>query len=350
MIISKGEEIMKQGNIDYPIDIVLPWVDSTDPEWIKSRNQYASLENVPSVIDNSESRFREWDTLKYLFRGIDMYLPWVRMVHFVTWGHLPEWMNPNAERLHIVNHKDYIPEEYLPTFSSHTLELNMHRIPELADHFIYFNDDILVLNEMKKEQFFRDGLPRDYAILSPLISGHRYSVTDTALTDIEIINDHFKKNTLIKENFMKWFNPVYGIYNFKSLLMMPWGKFSSLYGRHLCNSFLKQTFEEVWECEREVLNSTCLHRFRTRRDVNQWLMRDWQLAEGNFVPVSPKRGLYFYLKNDNSELFHALRNRKADIICVNDNDAEPIGDIANCRKELNSIMSELFPRASSFEK
>ena len=341
---------MKKKDTNYPIDIVLPWVDSTDPEWIRSRNENAAKENVPSVIDNSDSRFREWDTVRFLFRSIDKYLPWVRTVHFVTCGHLPHWLNENADRLHIVNHKDYIPDKYLPTFSSHTIELNMHRIEGLAEHFIYFNDDILILDNMKKEDFFRNGLPRDYAVLSPLISGHRFSVTDTALTDIEIINDHFKKNKVIKKNFLKWFNPVYGVYNIESLLMMPWNKISHLYGRHLCNSFLKQTFKDVWNCEYEILDTTCSHRFRTRRDVNQWLMREWQLAEGKFDPVSPRRGLYFYLKNDNSELFKALKNRSAKIICVNDNDAESIKDIKKCKTELISIMTELYPDKCSFEK
>lgn len=341
---------MRNSKTDYPIDIVLPWVDSTDPAWIQNRNEYAAMENVPSVIDNGDARFREWDTLRFLFRSIDQYLPWVRTVHFITCGHLPSWLNPDAKRLHIVNHKDYIPEEYLPTFSSHTIELNMHRIKGLSEHFIYFNDDILILDKMNREEFFRHGLPRDYAIMCPLISGHRFSVTDTALTDIEIINDHFSKNKVIRNNPAKWFNPIYGAYNFESLLMMPWNKYSHLYGRHLCNSFLRKTFQEVWDCEYEILNTTSLHKFRTRRDVNQWLMREWQLVNGDFDPVSPKRGLYFYLKNDNSKLFHALRMRSAKIICVNDNDAELIENIEKCRKELLDVMKELYPEKSAFEK
>jgi len=55
----------------------------------------------------------------------------------------------------IVNHKDFIPEEYLPIFNSNAIELNMHKIKELSENFVYFNDDMFVLKEMKKEAFLK---------------------------------------------------------------------------------------------------------------------------------------------------------------------------------------------------
>ena len=128
-----------------PIDIVIPWVDSNDLQWRRNKNYYADLEGRKELIDESDVRYRDWDIVRYLFRGIDMYMPWVRTVHFVTVGHLPTWMNTEAERLHVVRHDEYIPKEYLPTFSANPIELNIHRIPGLADQFIYFNDDIIVL-------------------------------------------------------------------------------------------------------------------------------------------------------------------------------------------------------------
>ena len=108
-----------------PIDFVIIWVDGSDPEWRAVKNQY-----VPKAIgeDDQEVRYRDWDNLQYWFRGVEKYTPWVNKIHFVTWGHLPKWLNVNHPKLHIVNHKDYIPEEYLPTFNSHTIEMNLHRI------------------------------------------------------------------------------------------------------------------------------------------------------------------------------------------------------------------------------
>ena len=295
---------------NYPIDFVIPWVDGSDPEWKKERDYYASLEGIKSVIDDSETRYRDWDTLKYLLRSIEKNTPWVHKVHLITCGHLPKWLNVNAEKLNIVNHKEYIPEDYLPTFSSHTIELNMHRIKGLSRRFVYFNDDLLILSKMARTDFFKNGLPRDYAILNVISSSHRGSVMDTALSDIEIINDHFDKNKTIKKNLTKWINPIYGKNLFRTFLLMPWPIFTNIHVAHICNPYLKKTFEKVWEEEYEVLDSTCRHKFRTRRDVNQWLMREWQLCEGDFIPAPSDTGRLFSIKNDNSDIKKAIEKRK----------------------------------------
>lgn len=338
---------MKSGKQKY--DIVIPWVDGGDPEWLKEKNHYACLEGKATTTDNSETRFRDWDTIRYFFRSIEKNMPWVNKVHFITWGHLPEWMNPECKKLNIVNHRDYIPEKYLPTFSSHTIELNIHRIKGLSQQFIYFNDDIVVLQKTKEEDFFRNGLPCDFGILTPLLSSHRFSVQDTGLTDIEIINDHFKKKDVIGRNPFKWFNLCYGAHVFKTMTMMPYPIFSNFYGRHVCNSFDKRTFEEVWEKEAVILDSTSMHKFRTRRDVNQWLIRDWQLASGKFAPISPERGRYYALKNDNSKIIRDIVNRRCKVICINDNGVEEIVDFEKSKREIIQALDTVFPDKSSFE-
>ena len=120
------------------IDIVIPWVDPSDPKWQMDRDKYSP--RVTNEEDDREIRYRDWENLQFLFRGIEKYAPWVNKVHFITYGHLPKWLNVNAPKLNIVKHEDYIPKEYLPLFSSHGIELNMHRIEGLSEKFIYFND------------------------------------------------------------------------------------------------------------------------------------------------------------------------------------------------------------------
>ena len=97
------------------IDIVILWVDGSDPTWLEEKRKYAP----PSAKDsNSVNRYRDWGLLPYWFRCIEKHAPWARKVHFVTWGHVPAFLNLNAPKLHVVKHRDFIPEEYLPTFSS----------------------------------------------------------------------------------------------------------------------------------------------------------------------------------------------------------------------------------------
>ncbi|MBR6908270.1 hypothetical protein IKN40_07520 [bacterium] len=85
---------------------------------------------------------------------MEKFTPWVNNVFFVTCGHYPSWLNLNHPKLKFIKHEDYIPKEYLPTFCSHTIELNFHRIKELSEHFVYFNDDTFIINHMRESDFF----------------------------------------------------------------------------------------------------------------------------------------------------------------------------------------------------
>ena len=115
---------------NYPIDFVMLWVDDSDPEWREERNRNAPRNGF--LIDDSEARYRDWNTLKYWFRGVEKFAPWVHNIFFVTCGHLPSWLNTEAKNLFHIKHRDYIPPEFLPTFSSHPIELCLNRIHELS--------------------------------------------------------------------------------------------------------------------------------------------------------------------------------------------------------------------------
>ena len=138
---------------DYPIDFVILWVDDSDPEWRELRKRYAPKDHF--LVDDGEARYRDWETLRYWFRGVEKFAPWVNKIYFVTCGHVPSWLNTDAEKLVHVRHSDYIPADYLPTFSSHPIELFVNRIPELSEHFVYFNDDMFILRSIPKELFYR---------------------------------------------------------------------------------------------------------------------------------------------------------------------------------------------------
>ena len=132
------------------MDIVITYVDGLDPVWQKSYEQYT---NTPIL----EKRFRDWGTLKYLFRGIERNMPFIRKVHLVVSGEsqVPKWIDRNE--VNIVLHKDIIPEKFLPTFNSNTIEMHLHCIEGLDEEFLYFNDDIFPMRAMKATDFFRDG-------------------------------------------------------------------------------------------------------------------------------------------------------------------------------------------------
>ena len=115
-------------------------------------------------IDKGKGRFREMNIFRYWFRAVERYAPWVNKVFLVTNGKFPDWINPDNPKLVLVKHEDYIPEEYLPTFNSCTIELHLHRIKDLSEHFVYFNDDIMLNGLVSPDYFFKNELPCDLLI------------------------------------------------------------------------------------------------------------------------------------------------------------------------------------------
>ena len=153
------------------MDVVITYVNGLDPVWQKSYEKYT---NTPIL----EKRFRDWGTLKYLFRGIEKNMPFIRKVHLVVSGEsqVPEWVN--RDEVNVVLHSDIIPAEYLPTFNCNPIEMHLHRIKDLDEEYLYFNDDMFPMRACKPTDFFRDGKGVIGRIISLLwICLRRYAVT-----------------------------------------------------------------------------------------------------------------------------------------------------------------------------
>lgn len=331
------------------IDFVITWVDGSDPIWLEER-RIASVKEGKTT-DGNKNRYRDWDTIKYLFRSIETNTPWVNKIYLITYGHLPKWLNIESEKLVIVNHTDFIPSKYLPTFNSNTIELNMNRIKNLSQNFVYFNDDLIILNPCRKTDFFKNGLPCNTAIEAPHIPCDEI-INYANITNTEVINRYFNKRESIKKNLGKWFNLKYGKANFKTLGQLGFHYFVGFKTHHLAYSFNKSTFDWLWEKEFDLLDSTCSNTFRNKYDCNQWLISDIQIASGNFYPRGINFGKSLTFNNDinyNKEVIDTISSKKYKIICLNDN----VTDDAIFELELKNMTNALekrFPKKSSFEK
>lgn len=327
------------------IDFVVLWVDGNDPAWLAERAKYLPGEDASVTAVN---RFRDWGLMKYWFRGVEKYAPWVNHVYFVTWGHYPEWLNPEHPKLTIVKHTDYIPEEYLPTFNSNVIELNLHRIQSLSEHFVLFNDDTFLIDYVRQEDFFRKGLPCETVRLGSVYAEHPDDIfPHTVLRNMSIINKHFRKEEVMKRFWYKFFSPRYGTGLLRNLLLAPFKYFSSFYDTHLPASHLKSTFFEVWTEEQAVLKDSATHRFRSWNDVTHWLIKCWRFCQGKFVPRSNRWGRYFVIGKD-QELIKTIEKQKYRAICINDGD--PDLDFEKCQAELVEAFELILPEKSAFEK
>lgn len=334
---------MKQ---DFDIDFVVPWVDGSDPDWIAEFNKYTPKEKQRET-DASKQRYRDYGLLRYWFRGVEKFAPWVRKVHFITCGQKPDWLNLDAPKLHWVRHSDYIPQEYLPVFSANPIELMMHRISGLAEHFVYFNDDFFLTAPVRKNFFFKNGLPRDSAVMNAE-TGSGNLITAILFNDLEVINRQFNKRKTIARHFFKWFNLKYGASLLRNVCLVPWPRFTGFLQPHFAQPFEKSVIEEVWNKFDEVLHRTCREKLRSVNDVNQWLFREWQLCKSEFSPVHPFAGKkYFSLDADIDAIVSAIEKQKYFEIVLNDSDAN---DYVDRISRIKSAFEKILLEKCGFEK
>ena len=325
------------------IDFVIPWVDGSDPAWIAEFNKYCPEDK--RIVDVSPKRYRDYGLLKYWFRGVEQFAPWVRKVHFITCGQKPEWLNLSAPKLHWVRHSDYIPQEYLPVFSSHPIELMMHKIPGLAEQIVYFNDDLFLTSPVRKKFFFRKGLPCDSAILGTI------SLTDIGhilLNNNNLINSVFSKKKVIRGNLYKWLNVKYGKALARTLLLLPYSGFTGFYNPHFAVPYTKSLLEEVWKTFPDALTATMGQRFRSQQDVNQYLFQDYRFCTGQFHPIPPHYRKKMFTLSDSNIKFasECIKKQKFSEIVLNDSDSL---DFENACKLLSCAFESILPKKSSFE-
>ena len=330
------------------IDIVVLWVDGNDPAWQAERRKYAPAE------ENDSHRFRDWDLMKYWFRSIETFAPWARKVHFVTWGHLPAFLDTSNPRLHIVRHEDYMPKEVLPVFNSTALEMNLHRIEGLAERFVLFNDDVFLLRSLGPERFFdeKSGLPKAGFAELPIILKSPLRDWDLHLArDLSIINRWFNKRDLsMKDYWGRYWSAQYPLAdNVRSLMLklnVP-GYYTGFRVFHAAHSYLKSTFEELWEKEPEILEHTTRQRLRNGEEVNQILAYWWQLAAGRFSPGKTDAFVREIKTERLDMLCDLIANSRHEMLCLNDSPDEI--DFEAAQKRLDAAFASLFPEKSSFE-
>lgn len=328
----------------YPIDFVCPWVDGNDPEWQREYYKYAPA----TEGDKREERFRDWGLMRYWFRGVEKYAPWVNKVYFVTCGHYPDWLNLDAPKLCFVRHDEYIPKKYLPVFNSHPIELWMHRLPGLSEHFVYFNDDIFINSPIKRERFFAKEMPRDMAVETFLRPISLDPFFHFLFNNISLINQHFMKSKVIRKHFFKWFSLKYGNNLFYNIYMTGCREFSCFRSPHTAQPFLKSTFNEVWNKCGDYIEDKGLTKFREISNVSQYLMRYWQLAQGSFMPINVfKDTRHINIKQENMmEIKEALLNKHYKLLCLNDDGG---CEYENLSKMMHEYLESKFPQKSSFE-
>ncbi|MFF7645832.1 stealth conserved region 3 domain-containing protein [Streptomyces canus] len=140
-------------DVRFPVDVVYTWVDGHDPAW-RERRAACAGRAYHEEADNA-ARYLNRDELRYSLRSLRQYAPWVRTIYLVTDDQVPAWLDTGAAGLRVIGHKEIFSDpSLLPTFNSHAIESQLHHIDGLAEHFLYFNDDVFLGRPVIPQDFF----------------------------------------------------------------------------------------------------------------------------------------------------------------------------------------------------
>ena len=338
-----------------PVDFVVTWVDGADPKWKAEKEKYQRAIGIADRHrDNGEERYRDWELFRYWFRAVEKYAPWVRNVYLITEGHIPEWLNLDCPKLKHICHEDYIPKEYLPTFNSNVIELNIHRIEGLSEHFISFNDDTFLAAPCIPEDFFSEGKPNYTAVMIPPENLDNSSFSHSRFSVFGQINKQFRFEIvdIMKEHPELWFHPSYGYHKMYNTAAIKLDSVQGMFFSHLPVAFRKSAFQKAWELFPEVLHDTSTHRFRTAQDVMHELVSLMDILNNDFYPVSmSQHGYACYNPKKEKNMIHEILHSKDRLtLCINDSEEIDYEDYLSLKSFLINEFQQVFPEKSMYEK
>ena len=306
---------------DFPVDVVFTWVNDQDHIWQQKKSKFANV-NLACENSNDGARFENHNELYYSVLSVKKNLPWVRKIFIVTDNQTPEWLVKD-EKIEIIDHSEIIDSQFLPTFNSHVIEANLYKIKDLAEHFIYLNDDVFVARPLNKEHFFRKN-----GVISIFTS-------DKSLQEMK--NRGVATATLLaSENCNEILNKSYGI-----SIDLPLS--------HTYVPLKKTSFKKCFELYEKEISGFLNNKFRGKNDFNMaTFLVPWSIyLEGQSV-FTPEICYYFNMRSNNAlnmyrKLLHAKKyGNIPHSFCANDFTANSKNINFDASKSLNCFLNSFF--------
>jgi len=308
---------------DFEVDYVVPFVTQSDPYWRRSYKRQCVKEgkDLPDPKEYTE-RYRDWENLQYVFRGIEKYMPWIRTIHLILYSpsQVPKWLN--TDKVHVVYHKDFIPKRFRPCFSSCTIEAFLPRIKGIAEHFIYANDDFFPFNPIEKGDFFdlETGLPRFDVVLEPRGDKTGRMFLMHCLNATYLFKDEFDLAPL--------HNKVLRV-------------------AHCMQPLLYSDMQEVYRRHKQQIYDS-ISTFRSAKNINQYIFANHLYLSGKTRP-GHRSNIYLDFKNKTlGQVLKELRTTDGKVLCINDAGIEQQFVIA--KTLINMTLEQRLPHKSRYER
>jgi len=302
-----------------PVHVVFTWVNSRDPKFRELLRPYS----LPQSQDLDEDRYRESGELRFALRSVHYNLPWVQRIFVVSNCARPAWLN--EAQVSWVDHAQILPGHALPTFNSHVIEAALHRISGLAEHFIYFNDDMFVNEACDAGQFFTS-------------KGH-------SLAQLESFGsvDAYTPSTIPTDQIWQ-----FAARNGAELLERRFGKRPTQHHKHTPYALRKSVLEALvheFASEFQLLEQ---QRFRSPQDLSptSFLYHHYALALGA-AEHGQATDLHVQRRNFHKLARKVLTGRAGDFLCLNDGGSRDNLEAFDAFK--TEAMQRLFPLAAPWE-
>lgn len=298
------------------IDYVIPWVNPADDKWIRDYNNEAL--KIGKSIRKSDERFRDFGILRYQFRSIEQFAPWINNVILLVHSNsqIPEWMN--TRNIKIVKHCEFIPEFFLPCFNSNTIDMFLGNIPDLSEKFIYSNDDCILNMPVKPSDFFIKGNPSIFMTKKHELNTSFQEVTKRTY---DLVKNDFNGKRCLPDGL--WLRP-------------PHSQIPML--RSTCQAVLSKHIGEIYPS---------ISTFRDEsKNVNQYMYSCYQVISGEYSQSPKISGYYNYSSLERANIAkEELETPTRKLVCLNDteNTQEELVDL------INDVLLNKFPNKSKFE-
>lgn len=315
--------------VTQPIDVVYTWVDGRDPAWQRRKSE--ALARVPPhelhALAANESRFESRDELRYSLRSLDMYADWVRRIFVVTDDQVPEWLITDHPRVTVVSHRELFGDRgRLPTFNSHAIESQLHHIDDLAENYLYLNDDVFFGRVVTPDDFvLANGLSKFFPSVVKIAPG------PVRPTDLPV-------TSAAKNN--------------RDLLAAKFGVRVDNKFRHMAHSLRRSVMYDLERDFGDEIAATASAQFRSQHDLSlsAALAHYYGFLTGRAV-----QGKLSYRYVDIGEpsavdrLAELQRRRNVDIFCLNDHDSSGIDPELQARM-VADFLEQYYPLPSQFER
>lgn len=285
------------------IDYVVPMVFEDDAGW---QSDYAAYNRHRGYTTGRNVRFRNWGTEYLLVRCIRKFMPFVRTIYIILAKESQKrsWMDEDG--ITVVYHKEIIPQRFLPTFNSCTIEMFIPYIYGLSEHFIYGNDDMFPISEMKESDFFVDGKPVQHLVIKKFPERQN-------LFHMKCV----KQQKMVADSFGKDLGDTW------------------LHNGHGLAPLLKSScLEARMRFDKEIIEG--IRPERSLTSYNQYLYVLWQYFTGRYVDGSVK-STYLSVKEPIDRIESIMR-KSYEVVCVNDN--ECVDDISGYASLVRGILNE----------